>query len=508
MSGEDYSGCVVCGDELCPGCEEFKPKQQIFIGTTVLVVLGIVWLAIGQVTQPNSSDLQSTQSSTGGVLPESQSSPDSTSTTAGSTVTDTLPISSTTSSSPPTTEPILQGPLDNPLLKTRPAAIWFWKPGCSLCETQAEFIGRVVKVWAQEINIVSIALGDDFASESEFKERYQIDIPEIDDPNGELTSIFEIGQTSDWGFILPDGSHKTVASLLTEKRLNQEFVSLSRSRPVSIIDTSVESEVRAAFVREFSQKPPPLKWTGSDRGCDPGSTSKLNREATLSRVNWYRAMAGVVPEVVLDEQFNDLAQAAALTMYASGRIDHEPDSSFSCLSKMAADGAIRSNLLLGTNGPDAIDSYIEDEGANNGSVGHRRWILLPELSVIGTGDTKGSNALLVVSDFELKNVTVRDRGIVAWPPRGFVPRVTIYRRWSISAESAFENGAHVLVQTSKRTLFDDFVHADETLGWGTLVFSISKSLIGKDPIFVKVSEMLSDGRQGSVITSYQIFPID
>lgn len=508
MSTEDNFACEVCGDELCPGCEEFETKSQFLRGFSVLIVIGVVYLSIGQVFRSNSSESQNSQSETEVTRPESQSTVNLPKTTNEQPVVDTSPISSTTVTAAPVIEPVILGPFDHPLLKERPAAIWFWKPGCSLCETQAEFISRVLKVWAQEINIVSIALGDDYAGESEFKERYQIDIPEIDDPYGELTSIFEIGQTSDWGFILPDGSHKTVASLLTEKSLNQEFVSLSRSRPMSIIDTSVESEVRAAFVREFSQKPPPLKWTGSVRGCDPGSTSALNREATLSRVNWFRAMAGVSPEVVLDEKFNSLAQAAALTMYASGRLDHEPDSSFRCISNMAAEGAIRSNLHLGYNGPDAIDGYMEDEGANNGSVGHRRWILLPELSVIGTGDTKGSNALLVVSDFKHESIKIRDRGIVAWPPRGFVPRKTIYRRWSISAETAFRDGAHVLVQTSKRKLFDGFVDADDKVGWETLVFSISPSLIGKDPIFVKVSEMLSDGRQGSVITSYQIFPFD
>ena len=508
MSSEDFFACEVCGDELCPGCEGFERRNRFFRGLSILIVLGIVYLSIGQVFQSDSSELQNSRSETEISRPESQSTVDLPNTTNELPAVETLPISSSTVTTTPTAEPVTLGPLDHPLLKKRPAAIWFWKPGCPLCETQAVFIGRVSKIWAQKINIVSIALGDDFTSESEFKKKYQIDIPEIIDSNGELTSIFEIGQTSDWGFIFPDGSHKTVPSLLTEKRLSQEFASLSRSQPMSIIDTSVESEVRAAFVREFSQESPPLKWTGSVRGCDPGSTSELNREATLSRVNWYRAMAGVSPEVVLDKKFNSLAQAAALTMYASGRLDHEPDSSFSCYSNEAFQGASRSNLSLGDNGPDSIDGYIEDEGANNGSVGHRRWILLPELAVIGTGDTKNTNALLVVSDFQLKEVKIRDRGIVAWPPRGFVPRSKIFRRWSIAAETAFSGGAHVLVRTATRTLFDDFVYADDSIGWATLVFSIPPSLIGKDPISVKVSEMAGDNKQGSVITSYQVFPID
>jgi len=508
MSNEDIFACEVCGDELCPGCEDFESRSRVFRGFLILIIIGVGYLSIGQVFHSNSSELRNSRSETEVSRQGSQSTIDLPNSTIEQTVVGTAPISSTTVAATPTTEPVVLGPLDHPLLKKRPVAIWFWKPGCPLCETQAAFIGRVSKIWAQQINIVSIAISDDSVSESEFREKYQIDIPEIIDPNGELTSIFEIGQTSDWGFILPDGSHKTVPSLLTEKRLSQEFASLSRSRPMSIIDTSMESDVRAAFIREFGQEPPPLKWTGSVRGCDPGSTSELNREATLSRVNWYRAMAGVSPEVVLDKKFNSLAQAAALTMHASGRLDHEPDSSFSCYSNEAFEGARRSNLYIGGYGPDSIDGYIEDEGSNNESVGHRRWILLPELSVIGTGDTKNTNALLVVSDFQLKEVKIRDRGIVAWPPRGYVPRSKIFRRWSIAAETAFSGGAHVLVRTATRTLFDDFVYADNSIGWATLVFSISPSLIGKEPISVKVSEMVGDNKQGSVIAIYQVFPID
>lgn len=508
MSGDEYSGCEVCGDELCPGCEEVRPKKYFLSGLSILVFFGFAWFLIGQANELNNSDLQNSKSGTERSLPESQSIPNTTNTTGESLVTDTIPISSPTISTPPVNEPMPLGPLDNPLLKTRPVALWFWKPGCSLCEGQAAFIGRVSRIWAQYINIVGVPLSDDVVGISEFKKKYRIDLPEIIDWNGELSSLFEVGQTSDWGLIFPDGSRETVSSLWTEDDLNMQFASLARSQPMSIIDTSSESEVRAAYMREFGQKPPPLKWTGSVRGCDPGTTSKLSREATLSRVNWYRAMAGVVPGVVLDEQFNVMAQAAALTMFASGRLDHEPDSSFSCYSNAAYAGASRSNLFLGVNGAEAIDGYIEDEGSNNGSVGHRRWILLPELSVIGTGDTKGANALLVISDFKLKDVKIRDRGLVTWPPRGFVPRATIYRRWSIAAESAFNDGAHVLVRTSKQTLFDDFVWSDDSNGWATLVFSISPSLISKEPIWVRISEMMGDGKKGPVITSYQIFPID
>jgi hypothetical protein len=504
MDKFDYENCDICGDELCPGCGPVTSiRKQVFLTLIVLLGVASVWLVV----DPLGSQEQSKQIVTASTESTLISNGNDTSTSIGPSEqlqpTDIAPNSTTS-----TVITIRNGPLDNPLLERRPAALWFWIPGCTLCQGQAEFVSRVAKVWAPYVNIVSIALSDEEVRNSEFRDKYGIDLTEISDKYGELSSFFQIGQTSDWGFIYPDGSYKTVSSLFSKEQLAQEFASLARSKPQAVIDTSNESEVRAAYLREFGQKAPPLKWTGSVGSCDPGTTSKLNKEATLSRVNWYRAMAGVNPTVILDDQFSELAQAAALTMYASGMLDHEPNASFRCYTKAAYEGASRSNLHLGYNGPMSIDSYIEDEGSNNEAVGHRRWILFPELVKIGTGDTKGSNALLVISDHKRENAKIRERGLVMWPPRGFVPRSTIYRRWSVSAESAFSQGAHVLVRTSTKTLFNDSVWPDDFLGWPTLVFSISPSLVGSEPIDVVISELKGTTGRGNLIVSYQVLPID
>ena len=506
MDEFDYEICDICGDELCPGCGRVTSiRKQVFLTFIILFVVAFAWLAV----DPFGGQDDSNQIVTASTEPTQISESNDTSTSIGESD-QTQPTGIAAESTTSTVVPIRNGPLDNSLLERRPAALWFWIPGCTLCQGQAKFVSRVAEEWAPFVNVVSVSLSDDDFQNADFRSKYGIDLNEISDPNGELSSFFEIGQTSDWGFIYPDGSYKTVSSLFSKEQLSQEFASLARSKPQAVIDTSKKSEVSAAYLREFGQKAPPLKWTGSVGNCEPGTTSKLSREATLSRVNWFRAMAGVDPGVILNDQFNELAQAAALTMYASGALDHEPDSSFRCYTEAAYEGASRSNLHLGLgyNGPRSIDSYIEDEGSNNEEVGHRRWILLPELTTIGTGDTKGSNALLVISDFNKENAKIRERGLVMWPPRGFVPRATIYRRWSISAESAFSNGAHVLVRTSKKILFNDSVWPDDSVGWPTLVFSISPSLVGLEPIDVVISDLKGTSGRGNLIVSYQVLPID
>jgi uncharacterized protein YkwD len=348
--------------------------------------------------------------------------------------------------------------------------------------------------------------GEDSERQS-FLRRYGIALPEIDGDDGQLSTFFEITGTPTWGFVFPDGTYRTVNEAFSSSELEIEFQGLSKTAPASVIDTSSEAAVRAAFAREFGPSTPELGWTGSTKSCDPGTTSKQHQEATLSRVNWYRAMAGVDPRVTLNEEFSLFAQAAALTMSASGRLSHEPDASFDCMTRWSYEGASRSNLHFGVRGPEAIDGYIEDEGADNEEVGHRRWILLPELTEVGTGDTNRTNALLVVGGRENHKSKIRERGLVMWPPRGFVPRSTIYRRWSVSAEKAFNGGAHVVARTGGRLILNELVFPDGMVGWPTLVFSIPTSAFGKGSIDVEIYANV-EGRPGQLIVRYEVIPID
>jgi hypothetical protein len=194
-------------------------------------------------------------------------------------------------------------------------------------------------------------------------------------------------------------------------------------------------------------------------------------------------------------------------MNASGQLSHEPDSSFACMTQWSYEGASRSNLHFGVRGPEAIDGYIEDEGSGNEEVGHRRWILLPELTEVGTGDTNRTNALLVVGGKNNNGANTRERGLVMWPPRGFVPKSTIHRRWSVSAENAFNGGALVIARASGRVVVSDLIWPDNSVGWATLVFDVPESALQKGPIDVEIFQNVN-GRPGELIVKYQVTPID
>lgn len=210
------------------------------------------------------------------------------------------------------------------------------------------------------------------------------------------------------------------------------------------IDTSNRDAVAVAWTVEQRRSTPSMGWTGTYDACEAGDSSRELALATVARVNYYRAMAGVPASVRLNDDYSDKAQHAALTMSATGELSHAPDETFTCLDQTARDGAANSNLYLGRIGPEAIDGYIEDPGERNRDVGHRNTILHPPTSEMGVGHVAGgeglyaANALWVFDDDVFAdNPPVREPdGFVAWPPRGYVPSELVHPRWSFGLAGA------------------------------------------------------------------------
>ena len=133
-------------------------------------------------------------------------------------------------------------------------------------------------------------------------------------------------------------------------------------------------------------------------------------------------------------------------------------------------------------GPDAIDAYVDDSGASNAPVGHRRWLLFPPLALVGTGDT-GSSAWRSSSDgTKGNNVMIScprchvdgrvSPAFVAWPPPGYLPNQLFpsSRRWSIAISNATFDGATVTVDGAPATIIDRPTAGAAMAGDPTLVF--------------------------------------
>ena len=239
------------------------------------------------------------------------------------------------------------------------------------------------------------------------------------------------------------------------------------------IDTSNRAAVAVAWAVERDRSTPEMDWSGSYDRCEAGGASRDLALATVGRVNFYRAMAGVPASVRLNDDYSEKAQHAALTMSATGRLSHAPDETFVCLDGTGREAAANSNLYLGRTGPSAIDGYIEDPGERNRDVGHRNTILHPPTTEMGVGHVAGregsypANALWVFDGnvFEANPSLREPDGFVAWPPRGYVPSDLVHPRWSFGLAGANFDQAAVSMTVEGRAVELDVVTRHSLTGY-------------------------------------------
>ena len=198
----------------------------------------------------------------------------------------------------------------------------------------------------------------------------------------------------------------------------------------------------------------PTGWTGSVDANIPGTTTQAFKDAVVTRINWFRAMAGVPTTVTLDPTYSGKDQQAALMFSANRSISHTPPTNWVDYTPEAAEAAGNSNICYGYfNDPGCVLAYIVDTGSNNAIVGHRRWVLYPQTLHMGTGDVPQSgsaqnpyppaNALWVFDgNYGTTRPATRDP-YVAWPPPGYVPYQVVGPRWSFSYPNADFTNASV-----------------------------------------------------------------
>ena len=237
-------------------------------------------------------------------------------------------------------------------------------------------------------------------------------------------------------------------------------------------------------------------WNGDVATCRAGTVSNAFTTGTLEAINWFRSMAGL-ENVVEDPDLSANAQRAALMMQAQNSLSHSPDQSWNCYSPDGAMAAATSNLTLGINGVSGVLGQIQDPGASNLALGHRRWLLFPELETVGVGNTSRASSVQVVSDFGPRST---EDPWVAWPPAGFVPDDVVFERWSISyagAGTADLRGARVRVTENGRPLAVTVLPVIDGFGDPALGFELpdARPATAGDTIYrVNITGISVDGR--------------
>jgi len=209
------------------------------------------------------------------------------------------------------------------------------------------------------------------------------------------------------------------------------------------IATSSRAAVTKAYRKQFQsrlrrEKPVTV------HGCSVRATPKALQKRDLSAVNLFRSMAGLA-RVRLDPKLSARARKAALIQYHQGYLEHFPARSARCWTKAGSAASSESNLSMGDLGASNMNGYMIDPGLSNYAAGHRRWILSPGLTRIGSGYAGTFNALHVLSPSRDANPTPR---WITWPTAGYFPaELEPWGRWSfMSARSDLSfTGADVSV---------------------------------------------------------------
>lgn len=237
------------------------------------------------------------------------------------------------------------------------------------------------------------------------------------------------------------------------------------------VDTSNRSAVVAFYYSTYlASNGVSSGYTGNVATCDPGTVSPEYQSAGLTRVSYFRAMAGLSGNLNLSASWNSECQAAALMMSANGQLSHSPPSSWLCYTTAGADAASKSNLAYGPSSlADAIDVFVGDSGVS--SLGHRRWVLYPVQQTLGVGASFGGSfsayALWVIGGWGARPPSPE---WIAWPGPGFFPYFFVPGVWSFSYPGADFSGTSVAMTLDGNPLSLTLVptpngYGDNTLGW-------------------------------------------
>jgi hypothetical protein len=221
------------------------------------------------------------------------------------------------------------------------------------------------------------------------------------------------------------------------------------------VDTTSREQVREFYNSIYTASSDvAMNTTAETDSCVPGTNSPLYVDATLLRINWFRALAGLPASISFDPTECTEDQAAAVMMSEHGALQHSGSwTGWDCFSTDATNAADHSNLALGYSGPDAITAYILDNEGNY-VVGHRRWMLYPQTETMGTGDvpaedtTYAANATWVI-DANYGGARPATRTpYVAWPPTGYVPYQVAFPQWSFALSNADLSAATVTMTSN------------------------------------------------------------
>ena len=161
-----------------------------------------------------------------------------------------------------------------------------------------------------------------------------------------------------------------------------------------------------------------------------GNGAKEMFAESLALTNFIRKTAGLSSDVKLNEAYNKFAQYGAGLLAIGKNFGHHPPKPAKMLEadyEIGYAGTSNSNLAFGYKTmTDAIKGFMDDSSVE--SVGHRSWILTPNLTQVGFGFNT-DYATMFVHDETLSFTD--DYEPIVWPVAGMMPIELTVSGWSM-----------------------------------------------------------------------------
>ncbi len=316
------------------------------------------------------------------------------------------------------------------------------------------------------------------------------------------------GIASPTGQNLPNSSKAEVPVYSTSPPSNARvFGHRTTNKWAASVNTSSKAAVTAAYVNNYlSGVSVGTGWTGSDSTCNTGTSSATSRAATLRAINFARSMAGLAP-VVFSSTLNIRSQNTALIMSANKSLSHTPPSYWRCWNSTGATNAGKANLALtypAVSSAGVVSQYLTDSGSGNRAAGHRRWLLNPFSTTMGSGSTGTANAITVIGP---TSSTRPNPAYVAWPTAGYFPSpLEPAGRWSLSAGNKAVSFKYATVRVYRNGTLISTVKNTVATGYAqpTLVWQVPTSLARSGTFRVQVSGIRKSGTTTRYSKTYTV----
>ncbi len=180
------------------------------------------------------------------------------------------------------------------------------------------------------------------------------------------------------------------------------------------------------------------------------SIGKLDDSALqdgLKATNFARYLANLPDDIQIDEQLNVQAQYGALLLAISGEFSHHPNKPLWMSDEFYRAGyesTSSSNIGKGYASiySSVVDGYMNDgDSVNIPELGHRRWILNPDLQKTGFGFADTMTAMQIFDTS--RNESVR-YDYIAFPSAGYMPLESFGKQfpWSVTVNPTLYTQPH------------------------------------------------------------------